>query len=138
MTIFSKIIHGEIPSFKVIENDYAYAFMDIMPLRKGHVLVVPKNEVDEIYDLGDKDYVELNLLAKEISKAMQKVFHKRIGYSVIGLEVPHAHIHLVPIDSANDLNFNQEKLRMGDEELSELATKIREVLLSSGVTNNYR
>lgn len=128
MTIFSKIIRGEVPSIMVAEDKYAYAFMDIFPLRPGHVLVIPKLEVDEIYELPDDDYVNLIRFAKIIAQAMRKAFNKRIGFSVIGLEVPHAHIHLVPIETANDINFNQAKIKMSQEELENMAMEIRREL----------
>lgn len=130
-SIFSKIIAGEIPSIKVAENDTCYAFMDIFPLRMGHVLVVPKREIDEIYELEDKELSELILFAKKISRAMKKVFNMRIGLSVIGLEVPHAHIHLIPIASANDINFNQEKMKLSQEEIQNLANRISEKLIDN-------
>jgi len=128
MTIFTKIIAGEIPCVKVAEDKYAFAFMDIYPLRPGHVLVVPKSEVDEIYELPDEDYVNLIRFAKIIAQAMRKVFNKRIGISVIGLEVPHAHIHLIPIETANDMNFNQAKIEMSKEALEKVAEEIRREL----------
>lgn len=127
-SIFTRIIRGEIPCIKLVENDFCIAFMDIFPLRKGHVLVVPKAEVDEFYDLEDRDLSELILFSKKISQAMKNVFGKRIGMSIIGLEVPHTHIHLIPIESANDINFNQEKPSISQEELQEIANQIKEQL----------
>jgi histidine triad (HIT) family protein len=124
-SIFSKIVQGEIPSVKVAENEFAFAFMDIFPLRKGHVLVVPKLEVDEIYNLPEKDYTELARFAKELASAMRKAFNRRIGMSVIGLEIPHAHIHLIPIETANDINFNQEKQKASTDELQKIADNIK-------------
>jgi len=127
-SIFTRIIRGEIPCIKLVENDYCIAFMDIFPLRKGHVLVVPKAEVNEFYDLNDRDLSELILFSKKISLAMKKVFEMRIGLSIIGLEVPHTHIHLIPIESANDINFNQEKPSFSQEELQVIANQIKEQL----------
>lgn len=125
MTIFSKIIAGEIPSYKIAENDKFFAFLDIFPLREGHVLVVPKVETDKFFDLG-KDYLhEILVFAQPIVKAMEKAFDcNRVGISVIGLEVPHAHLHLIPINTANDLNFVQEKLKLTPEELSSVQDRI--------------
>lgn len=125
MTIFSKIIAGQIPSYKIAENERFFAFLDIFPLREGHVLVVPKTETDKLFDLPDNYLQELLLFAKPIAKAIEKSFNcDRCGISVIGLEVPHAHVHLIPINSANDLNFNQAKLKLTEEELREVQAKI--------------
>ena len=125
MTIFSKIIAGEIPSYKISENEKFFAFLDIFPLREGHVLVVPKTEVDNLFDLP-KDYLgEMLLFAQPIAKAIERSFDcNRCGVSVIGLEVPHAHIHLIPISSSNDLNFTQHKAKAPDEELKRVQEKI--------------
>ena len=125
MTIFSKIIAGEIPSYKIAENDYFFAFLDIFPLVKGHVLIVPKTETDCFFDL-DKNYLsQILLFAQPIAKAIEKAFPcNRCGMSVIGLEVPHAHLHLVPIDSADDLNFNRPKLKLTPEEFKEVQEAI--------------
>jgi histidine triad (HIT) family protein len=110
MTIFSKIIQGGIPSYKIAENDLFFAFLDIFPLREGHVLVVPKIETDKLFDLPDDYLSQMLLFAKPIAKAIEKVFDcNRCGISVVGLEVPHAHLHLIPINSTNDLNFMQPK-----------------------------
>src|SRR6476469_2992555 len=110
MTIFSKIIAGEIPAYKIAENDKFFAFLDIFPLVKGHVLVVPKTEVDNLFDLPADLLGELFLFAQPIAKAIEKAFDcNRCGISVIGLEVPHAHVHLIPISSSNDINFTQAK-----------------------------
>lgn len=118
MTIFSKIIAGEISSYKVAENDKFIAFLDIMPLRKGHVLVVPKTEVDNLFDLPDEYLSEILLFAKPVAKAIEKSFNcNRCGVSVVGIEVPHAHMHLVPLSGANDLNFVQPKLKLGEDEM---------------------
>jgi histidine triad (HIT) family protein len=125
MTIFSKIIAGQIPSYKIAENDKFFAFLDIFPLRKGHVLVVPKTETDNLFDLSPDYLSEMLVFAQPIAKAIEKSFDcNRCGLSVIGLEVPHAHLHLIPINSANDLNFNQPKLKLSEEELKEIQRKI--------------
>ena len=125
MTIFSKIIKGEIPSFKIAENDKFYAFLDIMPLREGHVLVIPKPEVDKLFDLQDDYLAQILVFAKPIAKAIEKAFScNRCGISVIGIEVPHAHVHLIPINSANDLNFTQPKLKKTEAQLKDAQQKI--------------
>ncbi|HEY1869781.1 MAG TPA: HIT family protein [Chitinophagaceae bacterium] len=125
MTIFSKIIAGEIPSYKIAENEKFFAFLDIFPLREGHVLVVPKIEVDNLFDLPADFLKELLAFAQPIAKAIEKSFRcNRCGVSVIGLEVPHAHIHLIPINSANDLNFTQPKPKASDEALKKVQEKI--------------
>jgi histidine triad (HIT) family protein len=125
MTIFSKIIAGEIPSYKIAESEKFFAFLDIFPLRKGHVLVVPKKEVDNLFDLPPEYLSEMLLFAQPIAKAIEKSFScNRCGISVIGLEVPHAHIHLVPISSSNDLNFTQSKPKASDESLKKVQEKI--------------
>ncbi len=125
MTIFSKIIAGEIPSYKIAENDKFFAFLDIFPLQEGHTLVVPKTETDNLFDLP-KDYLEeILLFAQPIAKAIEKSFDcNRCGISVIGLEVPHAHVHLIPIKSADDLNFTNAKLKLSAEKLKEIQEKI--------------
>lgn len=116
--IFSKIIHGEIPSYKIAENEKFYAFLDVFPLVHGHTLVVPKIETDYIFDLSESELKEILLFAQPIARAIEKAFPcKRCGVSVIGLEVPHAHVHLVPINSADDLNFTRPKLKPTQEEL---------------------
>lgn len=125
MTIFSKIIAGEIPSYKIAENDRFYAFLDIFPLREGHVLVVPKVETDKFFDLGDDYLQEILVFAKPIARAMEKAIAcKRVGLCVIGLEVPHAHLHLVPISEANDINFVQEKMKLSPEQFTVLQQQI--------------
>jgi histidine triad (HIT) family protein len=125
MTIFSKIIAGEIPSYKIAENEKFFAFLDIFPLREGHVLVVSKNETDKLFDLPDEYLSEMLLFARPIAHAIEKAFDcNRCGISVIGLEVPHAHIHLVPINNANDLNFTQPKPQASAESLKEAQAKI--------------
>jgi histidine triad (HIT) family protein len=126
MTIFSKIISGEIPSYKISENEKFFAFLDIMPLRKGHTLVVPKVEVDKLFDVPDEYLSELLIFAKSIAKAIEKSFDcNRCGISVIGIEVPHAHVHLIPINDANDINFVQEKLKFSDAEMKEIQQTIQ-------------
>ena len=128
-SIFSRIIVGDIPCHKVAENENCFAFMDIAPLAVGHVLVVPKEEVDRYFDLSDKQLSELNLFAKKIAFAIEQVVPcKRVGVAVIGLEVPHAHIHLVPLNSVSDLNFEREKLDLSNEKLAEVAELIRGAL----------
>lgn len=123
--IFSKIIAGEIPSYKIAENENFYAFLDIFPLVKGHVLVVPKKEVDKIFDVDDSLLAEWLVFAKPIAKAIEKAFDcNRCGISVIGLEVPHAHMHLVPINKADDLNFTRPKLKLAEEEMNEVQALI--------------
>jgi histidine triad (HIT) family protein len=125
MTIFSKIIAGDIPSYRIAENDKFFAFLDISPLRKGHTLVIPKKEVDNLFDLPNDYLGEMLVFAKPIAKAIEKSFDcNRCGITVIGLEVPHAHVHLIPINSANDLNFNQSKLKLSPEEFKKIQEKI--------------
>ena len=125
MTIFSKIIAGEIPSYKIAENENFFAFLDIFPLREGHVLVVPKNETNKLFDLPDNYLSEILLFAKPIALAIEKAFNcNRCGISVVGLEVPHAHIHLIPINSANDLNFVQAKPPASAESLKRVQDRI--------------
>ena len=124
-TIFSKIIQGEIPSYKIAEDENYYAFLDINPLAKGHTLVVPKNETDYIFDLDDKTLGGMLIFAKGVAKAIQKVIPcKRIGLAVLGLEVPHAHIHLVPINGGYDIEFSRPKLKLSQDEFKEIAQKI--------------
>ena len=124
-TIFTKIINGEIPSYKVAEDDKFYAFLDISPLQKGHTLVVPKQEVDYIFDVEDELLGEMMVFAKSVAKKIEKSFPcKRVGVAVVGLEVPHAHIHLIPINSINDMNFSNTKLKLSEEELQEIADKM--------------
>jgi len=125
MTIFSKIIAGEIPSYKIAENEKFFAFLDIFPLVKGHVLVIPKIEVDNMFDLPDEYLSELLVFAKPIAKAIERSFScNRCGMEVVGLEVPHAHLHLIPVNSSDDLNFTRKKLKLSDEELKKVHEKI--------------
>lgn len=124
-SIFSRIIAGEIPSYKVAEDDAHYAFLDINPLSEGHTLVVPKREVDYIFDLSDDEYAALQLFAKRVAAAVEKsVDCRRIATAVIGLEVPHAHIHLVPIRTEGDLDFRKEKLHLEPARMAEIAATI--------------
>ncbi len=126
-TLFSKIIAGDIPSHKVAENDDFLAFLDINPLVAGHTLVIPKKEIDYIFDMEDDHLAQLMIFAKRVAAQVQKVVPcRRIGISVIGLEVPHTHIHLIPMNSVSDMNFAKAKLNPSREELSALANKIRE------------
>ena len=124
-TIFSRIIAGEIPCYKVAENDKFFAFLDINPLVKGHTLVIPKQEVDYIFDLNDEDLAAMHVFAKKVALAIGKAFPcKKVGEAVLGLEVPHAHIHLIPIQSENDVDFNRQKLKLTPEEFREIAAKL--------------
>jgi histidine triad (HIT) family protein len=123
--IFTKIINSEIPAHKVAENDQFLAFLDILPVQKGHVLVIPKKEIDYIFDMEDQLLSDLHLFAKKVAKGIQKVVPcKKVGMAVVGLEVPHAHIHLIPMNHIGDLNFAGERLKLTQEELSELANQI--------------
>jgi histidine triad (HIT) family protein len=125
MTIFSKIIAGQIPSYKIAEDENFYAFLDIFPLVEGHVLVVPKNETDKFFDVDDALLAKWLLFAKPIAHAIEKAFNcNRCGISVVGLEVPHAHMHLLPINSADDLNFTRGKLKLTEAELKMVQEKI--------------
>ena len=125
-TIFSRIIAGEIPCYKVAENDKFFAFLDINPLVKGHTLVVPKKEVDYIYDLSDEELAAMHVFAKHVALAIQKAFPcRKVGEAVIGLEVPHAHIHLIPMQSEKDMLFSNPKLQLSAEEFAEVAEAIR-------------
>ncbi|SHF65546.1 HIT family protein [Flavisolibacter ginsengisoli] len=129
MTVFSKIIAGEIPSYKIAENDRFYAFLDVFPLREGHTLVIPKTEVDNLFDLPSAYLAEMLVFAQPIAKAIEQSFKcNRCGISVIGLEIPHAHMHLIPINSSNDLNFTQHKGRASDADLQKVQNKILQVL----------
>lgn len=125
MTIFSKIIAGEIPSYKIAENDMFYAFLDVFPIAEGHTLVVPKQEIDQFFDLPENLLSEILVFAKPISAAIAKAFPcNRVGLTVIGLEVPHAHLHLVPISSSDDLNFTKPKLTVTPDQLKMTQEKI--------------
>ncbi len=127
--IFSKIASGDIPAFKVAEDENYVAFLDIFPLAKGHVLVIPKKETDYIFDLDSEEYLGLFSFAKKVAKAMDKTIScERIGVAVIGLEVPHAHIHLVPLHDVSDINFERPKLKFPDSEMKEIADIIKSAI----------
>ena len=126
MDIFSKIAAGEIPSYKCAESDKFYAFLDINPVAKGHTLVIPRREVDYIYDMDDDELAEYQVFAKRVAVALKKAFPcKKVAQVVLGLEVPHAHIHLIPMNSEADVDFRREKLKLSSEEMAEIAEKIR-------------
>jgi histidine triad (HIT) family protein len=129
-SIFSKIVKGEIPCYKIAETENYLAFLDVFPLAKGHTLVIPKKETDYIFDIEDDEFVGLHLFSKKVAQAIKKAIPcKRIGVAVIGLEVPHAHIHLIPLNNVSDINFSRPKLNLSKEELEETAEKIREKLI---------
>ncbi len=131
-TIFTKIINGEVPAYKVAEDEHYLAFLDINPLRRGHTLVIPKVEVDYLFDLDDSVYTGLHLFAKKVARAVESVVPcTRIGVAVIGLEVPHAHIHLCPMDTLADLDFTQTRAILTNEEFVDLASKIRSSFATS-------
>ncbi len=124
-SLFTKIINGEIPCYKIAEDENYFAFLDIYPLAKGHTLVIPKKEVDYIFDLDDELLAGLNVFAKKVALTIDKVMDcKRVGIAVVGLEVPHTHIHLIPINAVGDINFNQSKLKLTEEEFKNIAEKI--------------
>lgn len=126
-SVFTKIINGEIPCYKVAENEKHIAFLDINPVAPGHTLIVPKKEIDYIFDMTDEEYVAMQLFAKRIAKAMKKALPcRKIGVTVIGLEVPHAHIHLVPLTKEGDMNFNRPKLTLDPKDMDEMAKLIAE------------
>lgn len=128
-SIFSKIISGEIPCHKVAETEDAIAFLDIRPLKRGHTLIVPKQEVDKLFDLPEETYKSVMDLAYKVGQAMEKTIPcKRIGVAVLGLEVPHAHVHLIPIDSERDLNFGNERMSFSDEEWKQTVQEIQSAL----------
>ncbi|GET20184.1 HIT family protein [Prolixibacter denitrificans] len=128
-SIFTKIVEGEIPAYKVAEDENYLAFLDIFPLAKGHVLVIPKKEVDYLFDLDDELYIGLQLFAKRVAAALKKAIPcKKVGVAVLGLEVPHAHIHLVPMQSEKDINFSNPKLKLSEEEFKEITEKIKKEL----------
>ncbi len=127
MDIFSKIAAGEIPSYKCAENDKFYAFLDINPLKEGHTLVIPRREVDYFFDLEDDEIAEMAVFAKKVAKAIKEAFPcRKVGMAVLGLEVAHAHIHLVPMQNEKDMLFSNPKLSFSDEEFKETARRIRE------------
>ena len=124
-SIFTKIVNGDIPSYKVAEDDRYFAFLDIFPLQLGHCLVIPKQEVDYIFDMDSKEYIGLQAFAHKVAQAVKEVIPcERIGVAVIGLEVPHAHIHLIPINQMDDMNFSNEKLKFSDDIMQETCDKI--------------
>ena len=126
MSIFSKIAAGEIPSYKCAENEKFYAFLDINPLVKGHTLVIPRREEDYIFDLTDEELAEMIVFAKRVAAAIKAAFPcVKVGMAVLGLEVPHAHIHLIPMQSEKDMRFSNPKLKLSDKEFAEIAAKIR-------------
>lgn len=126
-SIFTKIVRGEIPSYKIAETDNCLAFLDVFPLMKGHTLVIPKKEIDYIFDVDDTLLSELHIFSKKVAQAIEKAIPcKRIGVAVIGLEVPHAHIHLMPINRVGDLDFSNPKLKPSPEELKQVQEQIRE------------
>ena len=128
-SIFTRIVIGEIPCYKVAETEKFFAFLDISPLAKGHTLVIPKKEIDYLYDMDDKLLGELFIFSKKVARAIEKVVPcKRIGVTVIGLEVPHAHVHLIPINNISDMNFARPKLSFKAEEMQDLAQKISEAI----------
>ncbi len=124
-SVFTKIIKGEIPSYKVAENEHFFAFLDIHPNAPGHTLVIPKKQVDKLFDLDEKTYQELFCFAKKVAAGIEKAVPcKRVGLSVVGLEVPHAHVHLIPLNSMDDINFSKPKVNMASEAFAELAKTI--------------
>ncbi len=124
-SIFTRIVKGEIPSYKVAESDKFYAFLDIAPMAKGHTLVIPKGEVDYIFDIEDQEYMELQLFAKRVAEAIKEAIPcQRVGVAVLGMEVPHAHIHLVPLQTEADMDFRKSKLQLSTEEFQEIAKRI--------------
>ncbi|MDR1004444.1 MAG: HIT family protein [Prevotellaceae bacterium] len=126
-TLFSRIIAGEIPCYKVAEDNLCFAFLDINPLVKGHTLVIPKREVDDIFDLSNEEFSALHLFAKKVARGIQQAFPcKKVGEAVIGLEVPHAHIHLIPIQRESDMLFSNPKLKLSPEEFTAIAAAIRD------------
>ena len=126
-SIFTKIVKGEIPAYKIAEDENFLAFLDVFPLAKGHVLVIPKQEIDSIFDLSDESYTNLWLFAKKTAKALKRAMPcKRVGIAVIGLEVPHAHIHLIPLQNVEDINFSKPKLKVEDAEMKGIAENIKE------------
>lgn len=131
--IFAKIAAGEIPSYKCAESDKFYAFLDINPLVKGHTLVIPRREVDYIFDLDDDELAEMVVFAKHVAAAIKKAFPcRKVGMAVLGLEVPHAHIHLIPMQTEKDMNFANPKLKLADDEMAAVAARIRENFEAEG------
>lgn len=131
--IFAKIAAGEIPSYKCAESDKFYAFLDINPLVKGHTLVIPRREVDYIFDLDDDELAEMVVFAKHVAAAIKKAFPcRKVGMAVLGLEVSHAHIHLIPMQTEKDMNFANPKLKLADDEMAAVAARIRENFEAEG------
>ena len=129
LSIFSKIVAGEIPCYKIAENNNFLAFLDVFPLKKGHVLVIPKKEVDYIFDLDNETYDGLMSFSKTVALALKQAIPcNRVAMSIIGLEVPHAHVHLIPMSTMNDVNFSNEKLKLTKEEFEEIAQKIKQYI----------
>jgi histidine triad (HIT) family protein len=125
-TIFTKIVEGEIPCYQIAENEHFLAFLDVNPLVKGHTLVIPKKEQDYLFDIEDESYLNLQLFAKKVAVQLKsKIQCKRIGVAVIGLEVPHAHIHLIPLNTMDDMNFSRQKLKISSTELAEIAEELK-------------
>ena len=125
-TIFTKIVEGEIPCYQIAEDEHFLAFLDVNPLVKGHTLVIPKKEQDYLFDIEDEAYLNLQLFAKKVAVQLKsKIQCKRIGVAVIGLEVPHAHIHLIPLNTIDDMNFSREKLKISSTELAEIAEELK-------------
>ncbi len=126
-SIFTKIINGEIPSYKVAEDDNYFAFLDINPLEKGHTLVIPKKEIDYIFDIDDDLLAGMHVFAKKVARSIDKVIDcKRVGVAVLGLEVPHAHVHLIPINNLGDINFDNPRVQLTEDEFKDIAKKIHE------------
>lgn len=130
-TIFSRIVAGEIPCYKVAEDEKNFAFLDINPVAPGHVLVIPKQEVDYIFDLNDQDYADLQIFAKRVAEAIKQALPcRRVGVAVMGMEVPHTHIHLIPINEEADMNFFKEKCALRAEEMADIASKISQNMMN--------
>lgn len=130
-TIFSRIVAGEIPCYKVAEDEKHFAFLDINPVAPGHVLVIPKQEVDYIFDLNDQDYADLQIFAKRVAEAIKQALPcRRVGVAVMGMEVPHTHIHLIPINEEADMNFFKEKSALSAEEMADIASKISQNMMN--------
>jgi histidine triad (HIT) family protein len=128
-SIFTKVINGEIKAFKIAENDRFLAFLDVFPLAKGHTLIVPKQEIDYIFDIEDTMLADMTVFAKKVGLAIEKAIPcRRIGVAIIGLEVPHAHIHLIPLQTVQDINFTREKMKVSQEELEEISIKIKQFI----------
>jgi histidine triad (HIT) family protein len=130
-SIFARIIVGEIPCYKVAEDENHLAFLDVFPLVKGHVLVIPKKETDYLFDIAETEYLQLMAFSAKVAKGIKKVIPcRKVGVAVVGLEVPHAHIHLIPVNQVSDMNFAREKTKFPDDEMSEIATQISSAILA--------